>query len=216
MRSLFSLVLVAALVVPALGQTVIVDAAGAVSGKYWIEVTVSNGEVSAEVVNSDQIVVLAGEDPGGPVDPPDPSGLATVSLEAKKLVTDEKKTANSMKLSAVYETLAKEIGDRFTHQGGDAPWQELANATKVVRATILGESHENWQPWVEAIGKALSAMEDANKLDNDAAMQAAYQDIADGLVADLSREDISPETWKLILEIVRMVLEMFLSGGLGG
>jgi len=215
MRILFSVVLAVALVVPAVGQTVIVDAAGAASGKYWIEVTVEGGKVTAAVVSSDQIVVLAGEDPGGPVDPPDTSGLATVSLEAKKLVDDPKKNTNALKLSAVYETLAKEIGDKFTHQGGDAPWQELANATKVVRATILGSSADDWQPWVSAIGKALSAMEEANKLDNDEAMRQAYQDIADGLVADLSREDISPETWKLILEIVRMILEMFLSGGFG-
>jgi hypothetical protein len=211
---LVSVALALALVVPALGQTVVVDAAGAASGKYWIEVRVENGQVTAEVVPNGQIIVLADGDTGGPVDPE--SSLAKVSLKAKDLVTDVKKDANSVKLSAVYEALAREIGDKFTHEGGEAPWQKLANATKVIRATILGESADNWQPWMDAIGKALSAMEEANKLDDDAAMQQAYRDIAQGLVADLSREDISPETWQMIIEIIRMLLELFLEGGLGG
>jgi len=218
MRSLFSLALLLALVVPAPGQTVIVDAAGASSGKYWIEVSVVDGKVNAVVVSSDQVVVLRGEDPGGggPVDPPVDSGIAAVSLKAKDLVTDPKKSANAVKVSAVYSTLAKEIGSQFTYEGGDAPWQKLANATKVVRATILGDSSDNWEPWVAAIGKALSAMEDANKLGSDEEMQKAYQDIADGLVADLSQEELNPMWIELIMQIVKLILEMWTSGGFGG
>lgn len=218
MRNLFPLALVLALVVPAPGQTVIVDAAGADSGRYWVQVQVTNGEVVATVVSSDQIVVLADEDPGGggPVDPPVDSGIAAVSLKAKDLVTDPKKNANAIKVSAVYSTLAKEIGSQFTFEGGDAPWQKLANATKVVRATILGESADNWEPWVEAIGKALSSMEEANKLDNDEAMQKAYEDIAAGLVADLSQEELNPMWIELIMQIVKLILEMWTSGGFGG
>lgn len=215
MKYMFSLMLALALVVPALGQTIIVDAAGASGGKYWIEVSVgADGKVQATVVGSENIVVLAGEDPGGPVDPP-ASGIATVALKAKDLVTDSDKAGNAVRVSAVYQTIGKQIGDTFTHEGGDAPWQKLANATKTIRSTILGDDAVKWQPWADAIGKALAAMETANQLGDDAAMRAAYEDIAAGVVSDLSREEINPEVWAIILEIVQMILKMWLGGGFG-
>jgi hypothetical protein len=208
MRSATALLLVLLAASLASSQTLILDAAGAQDGKYWIEVTVRNGKVQAEVVDGDNVLVLTG-DPTDPGDPGDMEGLARVALSAKAMVTDDpNKDDNSVKLSILYEALADKIGDQFVHQGGEAPWQKLSDATKQTRNMLLGGSADAWTPWSTAVGKALAAMEAANQLDNEDQMRDAYNDIADGLVADLSREELDPQWIELIMKIIELVLQL--------
>lgn len=192
-----------------MSQTLVVDTSKAGEGRYWIEVSVgADGTVSAKVVDNSNIVVLPAG-PGGPVDPGELEGLAKVALAAKATVTaDPQKDKSSATLSVLYQTLSTKIGTAIEKQPGDAPWQKLADVTKQSKALLLGSSSEAWAGWDQAIAKALAAMEAANKLDDEAQMRAAYEDIAEGLVADLSRENLDPAWIELILKIVELLLQL--------
>jgi hypothetical protein len=209
MRSVFALVMVVSLAAVASSQTVVVDADGADNGKYWVEVVVDDGTVTATVIESDSVIVLSGQGGGGGEQPGDIDGIAKVSLEAKQLVTgDPNKDQNATKLSVLYDALADKIGSTFTHEGGDAPWQKLANVTKQSREVLLGDASPDWITWSGAIAKALAEMEAKDQLGTNEQMAQAYRDIAEGLIADLSQQELDEQWVELIMMILELIIQL--------
>jgi hypothetical protein len=193
-------------------QTLVVEGGGVSPGKYYIEVVVGpGGQIAGQVITS--MVKLS----GAPTPPPPPippaSKLGKAACDSLALVTDVNKDYNATVRAAIYEEIEKHIGVELKKLTGPKPWQDVAAATKAATERIFSaEVNKAWFPWSAAIGAELKRMEEAGELATYDQMKNAFRDIVNGLQCspNEARKPISPEMRDLIIQIIKMILEILL------
>ena len=213
-----ALLLALCVTAPAAGQPdLVITAAGATDGTYYARIVVAQGVARCELIPATSVYALGGRPkPPSPPEPPDNgSALARVAFDAVVLVTeDPDRDYNAQRQALMYAELAEHIGADFAPFVGPAPWQHLSQATRDVRARLIGPAAEEaWNPWRKAVSAEMARMESAGELKTADQMRKAYQDLAAGLErtgGGEARRKLSPEMRDLILQVIRLILEALL------
>lgn len=202
------------------GQVLVVEANA--EGTYYVAITVSpSGHVTLRQL--DNVARLGtptppdgdGDGNGGELD----SDLARAIAQQKEKVPEANQDNHGERLALGFRQLRDRIGTAFQPDpDSDAPWQQLANATRQVRRALLGDDHDAWLPVFERMSAEMSWMERAGELSTVEQMRDAYEQIARGLEHSPgeARRRLSPEVRDLILQIIRLILEQFFSVNVEG
>ena len=186
---------------PAFGQILVV---GTNPDSYHVLHRDQSGNVTLTKI--ERVVSLDGTGPIDPGTPPtDKFGLAEFVKEAASKIDDaDTKSA----IGQVYRLLAQAIKD-----GSITDPQDAATAAKTAVDLFLARSSASdkakWKVFQTALKTRLDALAASGKIKTIADVQQAYEEIGAGLTGE---EAISPAMLALIIQIIKIVLELIAAG----